>query len=178
MRTKQFGYCFFGVTPKGKQALCPGGRFLCFLPGLLLDSKPFGEKQGIEDQSGTRTIYLARKFPGLSGNSIVQLSGFGTIDTLRKHPTSRIQYPEKLKAPRSKSSPQGGVFDPSGATGPDCKIGWTQFEIWRLELFWILDVGSWMFSQAFRAASSAGRKSRRSMRTANRQRLVLHPLMR
>ena len=106
MRTKQFGYCFFGVTPKGKQALCPGARFLCFLPGLLLDSKPFGEKQGIEDQSGTRTIYFARKFPGLSGNSIVQLSSFGTIDTLRKHPTSRIQYPEKLKAPRSKSSPQ------------------------------------------------------------------------
>src|SRR5947208_632148 len=69
-----------------------------------------------------------RKWPTIL-NSITGKRDIGFSEEHEKHPRSKIQDPEKIQAPRSQA--QAAVKD----TGP-----------WILDLLWMLDLGSWMFS--------------------------------
>ena len=119
---------FFGVTPKGKQALCPGERFYssCADCDWILSSCA-------QSSQIPRVIWQF-------DCSIVQY-----WDNRHPQKTSKIQHPRSREAPSAKVQVEsaGSVFDRSGSADPNCKIGWTQlrFGAWSFSGSWMLDLG-------------------------------------
>src|ERR1043166_4029887 len=76
-------------------------------------------------------------------------------------PNPKLQAPEKSPAPNLKQASWAPTKRPKSAAMSNQRFGMREFGVWRLELFWCLELGAWSFSGAWSLFSTRNFKNLR-----------------